>query len=60
MMYSYDTYGMDGAVAGLPAGWIVFCLILAGVSIAAMWLLFISRGEPGWAAIVPVYNAYVI
>ncbi len=58
-MYSYDTYGMDGALAGLSAGWIVFCLIIAGISIAAMWLLFQKAGEPGWAAIVPIYNAYV-
>ena len=28
--------------------------------IAAMWKVFTKAGEPGWAAIVPIYNLYVL
>ena len=27
--------------------------------IAALWKVFVKAGEPGWAAIVPIYNAIV-
>jgi uncharacterized membrane protein YhaH (DUF805 family) len=33
----------------------VFVLIIAGV-----WKTFEKAGEPGWAAIVPIYNIYVL
>ncbi|HEU5470565.1 MAG TPA: DUF5684 domain-containing protein [Actinophytocola sp.] len=28
--------------------------------IAAMWRMFSKAGRPGWAAIVPIYNIYVM
>jgi hypothetical protein len=28
--------------------------------IAAMWKLFEKAGQPGWAAIVPIYNTYTM
>lgn len=28
--------------------------------IAAMWKVFAKAGEPGWAAIVPIYNTIVL
>jgi hypothetical protein len=28
--------------------------------IAALWKVFTKAGEPGWAAIVPIYNAIVL
>src|SRR5689334_10758504 len=31
-------------------------LIIAIVSIAAMWVIFSKAGRPGWAAIIPIYN----
>ena len=27
--------------------------------IVSMWKVFTKAGKPGWAAIVPIYNAYV-
>lgn len=30
------------------------------VMIASMWKIFTKAGEPGWAAIVPIYNAIVL
>lgn len=28
--------------------------------IAALWKVFVKAGHPGWAAIVPIYNAYIL
>lgn len=28
--------------------------------IAALWKVFTKAGEPGWAAIIPIYNLYVL
>ncbi|MDX1429464.1 MAG: DUF5684 domain-containing protein [Rhodothermales bacterium] len=39
-----------------------FTLILAIVlvTIAAVWRVYEKAGQPGWAALIPVYNMYVI
>ncbi|MGZ4152499.1 MAG: DUF5684 domain-containing protein [Actinomycetota bacterium] len=33
---------------------------MAVVDIVAMWRLFTKAGQPGWAAIIPIYNLYVL
>ncbi len=35
-------------------------LALAVLGIVAMWKIFVKAGEPGWAAIIPFYNLYVL
>ena len=30
------------------------------VTVASMWKVFAKAGEPGWAAIVPIYNSIVM
>ena len=38
-------------------------LIMLGVMvflIAALWRMFDKAGKPGWASIVPIYNAFVM
>ncbi len=42
-----------------PIFWIVFLAILI-VMIAALWKVFAKAGEPGWAAIIPIYNVMVL
>lgn len=42
-----------------PVFWIV-CIAFVVVEIAAIWKTFVKAGKPGWAAIVPIYNAIVI
>lgn len=37
----------------------IISLIIAIVLIAAMWRVFDKAGRPGWAAIIPIYNAWV-
>ena len=38
----------------------VLSLALAVLGVVAMWKIFEKAGEPGWAAIIPFYNLYVL
>lgn len=40
----------------------IWVVILAFVifMIAAMWKIFTKAGQPGWAAIIPIYNYYIM
>ena len=53
-----DTFSSTSAGPG-PLFWIVVCAV-AILEIAAMWKVFEKAGQPGWAAIVPIYNLVVI
>jgi hypothetical protein len=58
---SDDSAGLLGGLAVLFSG--VFFLVMMAfvvVMIAAMWKVFTKAGQPGWAAIVPIYNAIVL
>jgi hypothetical protein len=39
--------------------WIVWCAVMV-FFIAAMWKVYTKAGQPGWAAIIPIYNAIVL
>jgi hypothetical protein len=39
---------------------VVVYLIAAVLGIAGLWTVFQKAGLPGWGAVVPVYNAYLI
>jgi len=47
-----------GALAVLVMMVVLFALAI--FLIAALWKVFVKAGEPGWAAIVPLYNTYVL
>lgn len=42
-----------------PTFWIVWAIAIV-FYIATTWRVFEKAGKPGWAAIVPIYNAIVI
>ena len=52
--YNFDNYYRMGP------GMSFFSLAVAVLGIVAMWKIFEKAGEPGWAAIIPFYNAYVL
>lgn len=35
-------------------------LAVVGAAIAGMWKVFVKAGEPGWASLVPIYNAMIL
>ncbi|MEK7152507.1 MAG: DUF5684 domain-containing protein [Patescibacteria group bacterium] len=66
--YTYYTFDGNTAVddggGGLSAA-VLIPLIMAGVivgvvSLVSLWKIFQKAGQPGWAAIVPVYNAVIL
>lgn len=54
--YSYSASG-HGQTPG-PLFWI-FEIVLSIIIIAATWKIFSKAGQPGWAAIIPIYNLFV-
>jgi hypothetical protein len=51
---------MEALGLGLGIGLIIFILAVVVFMIAAMWKIYEKAGEPGWAAIVPIYNLYIL
>ena len=49
-----DGGGIVGAIGGLI--WLAFMVLM----VASAWKIFDKAGEPGWAAIIPIYNAVVL
>jgi Family of unknown function (DUF5684) len=48
-------------LAASGAGFFVIIYIAVVVlEIAALWQVFVKGGRPGWAAIIPFYNYYVL
>lgn len=43
------------AIIGLLIYLGIFVLLFAG-----MWKTFVKAGQPGWAAIIPIYNLYLL
>jgi len=50
----------SGAAAGVATGILVVYFAVLLLAIVSMWKIFTKAGEPGWAAIVPIYNAIVL
>jgi hypothetical protein len=44
------------AIAAMGLFFAVFIGIIAIISIVAQWRVFEKAGQPGWAALIPVYN----
>src|SRR5262245_10714743 len=54
--------GTAQQVGALACPLICLLPILAGAIfiIASFWKLFEKAGQPGWAALIPIYNTYVL
>lgn len=60
--YVLASRGNDIAAAAAGFGvvtWLI-TMAVAVVMIVAMWKIFVKAGEPGWAAIIPYYNYYIL
>jgi hypothetical protein len=47
-----------GAIAGLLI--LVIYIAIIVLVIAGMWKMFTKAGQPGWGAIIPIYNGYLL
>ena len=55
-MDNLDTSNLMAAYSGLYA----VSALVALIGVVGMWKLFLKAGQPGWAAIVPIYNVIVL
>src|SRR6478672_8841176 len=39
---------------------VIIAIIVAVLSVIAIWKVFEKANQPGWAAIIPIYNTYVL
>lgn len=39
---------------------VLFFVAIAVLVIAGFWKVFVKAGHPGWAAIIPIYNIYIL
>jgi hypothetical protein len=68
MFGSILTTGITGALIPLQEGalavvgllFTLIPLLFALVTLAGMWKVFTKAGQPGWAAIIPIYNVYIL
>ena len=55
-----ETAGFAAAIAGIIAVMMIPLLIVSALYIVSMWKIFSKAGQPGWAALVPIYNTVVM
>ena len=41
-----------------PVAWIIYIAIIL-LELVALWKIYTKAGQPGWAAIIPIYNIIV-
>lgn len=58
MLAQYSNTG--GGSGGVSAILIVIYVAIIVLEIAGIWRAFTKAGQPGWAAIIPIYNVYVM
>ena len=49
-----------GQFAGFGIGFFIVWLAVILLMVASMWKIFSKAGQPGWAAIIPIYNMIVM
>jgi hypothetical protein len=55
-----ESSGNSPAANAMAIGGSILWLAIAILMSAALWKVFTKAGEPGWAAIVPIYNFFVL
>lgn len=60
MDYSSDYSDFSGILAGIGMAFFMIWLAVIVLSIAGMWRTFEKAGKPGWAALIPIYNIYIM
>ena len=59
----YTTLAQQGGNVGGTIGILVLLavyLVIIVLVIAGFWKMFVKAGQPGWAAIIPIYNSYIM
>ncbi len=51
---------LAGALAAMGMGFIIADIVIFIILILSYWMIFDKAGQPGWAAIIPIYNIVVL
>lgn len=51
---------MTEFLLGMGLAFIIFGILMAIFTLIAIWFLFEKAGQPGWAAIIPIFNLLVL
>lgn len=46
--------GMSAIISNL------FSMVVIAVFVVSLWKIFVKMGKPGWAALIPFYNSYLL
>ena len=49
-----------GVLAGFSVAYVIVALVVAVITIIAMWRIFTKAGEKGWKSIIPIYNVVIL
>ena len=55
-----DTTGLLSVFVGIWTFIMIFALVASVVMVVSMWKMFDKAGKPGWTAIIPIYNIYIM
>ncbi len=58
-MYIDLTESATNVLAGLGIGFLLLTIAIALFMLITMWKINKKAGQPGWAAIIPIYNIYI-
>jgi Family of unknown function (DUF5684) len=50
------TYEASGAEAAAILVWVA---VVYAIAVIPYWLIFTKAGQPGWPALIPIYNTYI-
>jgi uncharacterized membrane protein YhaH (DUF805 family) len=51
------TYDTSGAATGAVFLWVV---VVYALIVVPYWVIFTKAGQPGWPALIPIYNYYIV
>lgn len=63
LLAAFVSMAQDEPMGGAGAFGMVFTLVWLAIVVlvvASVWKVFAKAGEPGWAAIIPIYNLIVL
>ena len=60
-MYEYDYEIVSNNITGgLFAGYTIVVLALGILGLVCNWKIYAKAGQPGWGALIPIYNVYLL
>ena len=54
-----SAYPIIAILAAILIPIIIFSIVATVIEIIGLWFVFEKAGEPGWAAIIPIYNLLI-